>query len=127
MEEVTYTISQAAKIVGVESYVLRFWEEELLLEIGRNEKGYRAYTNENIVMLQKIKELRKSHQLKDIRNMLLDKDHKQEQFFEIMERLVAKTLEERKSPEHRYKKLDMVIRSKQMARKQVAAAELQKQ
>jgi len=126
MEEVTYTISQAAKIVGVESYVLRFWEEELLLEIGRNEKGYRAYTNENITMLQKIKELRKSHQLKDIRNMLLDKDHKQEQFLEIMERLVSQTLEERKSPEHRYKKLDMAIRSKQVARKQVAAAELQK-
>ena len=33
MGEVTYTISQAAKIVGVETYVLRFWEEELLLDI----------------------------------------------------------------------------------------------
>ena len=127
MEEVTYTISQAAKIVGVESYVLRFWEEELLLEIGRNTKGYRAYTNENIAMLQKIKELRQTHQLKDIRTMLLDKDQKKEQFLEIMERLVTKTLEERKSPEHRYKKLDMAIRSRQIARKQVAAGEMKNQ
>ena len=126
MEEITYTISQAAKIVGVESYVLRFWEEELLLEIGRNKKGYRAYTNENIAMLQKIKELRKTHQLRDIRHMLLDKDQKKEQFLEIMERIVTKTIEERKSPEHRYKKLDMAIRSRQMVRKQVAAAEHKK-
>ena len=127
MEDVTYTISQAAKLLGVETYVLRFWEEELLLEIGRNAKGYRAYTKDNIEMLQRIKELRKTHPLKEIRNILLDKDQKQEQFFEILERLVTKTLEERKSPESRYKRLDQAIRFRQMARKQVAAAEIQKQ
>ena len=55
MGEVTYSISQAAKLVGVETYVLRFWEEELLLEIGRSEKGYRFYTNEDIHLLQQIK------------------------------------------------------------------------
>ena len=122
-EETTYTISQAAKILGVEPYVLRFWEEELLLDIGRNSKGYRAYTKDNIALLHKIKELKKTHQLKDIRTMLLDKDQKQEQFLEIMDRIVTQTLEERKSPENRYRKIDRAIRSRQKARKMVAAAE----
>lgn len=123
MEEVTYTISQAARLLGVETYVLRFWEEELLLDIGRNTKGYRAYTKENIALLQRIKELKKTHQLKDIRAMLLNKDQKQEQFLEIMDRIVTQTLEERKSPESRYKKIDLAIRSRQQARKMVAAAQ----
>lgn len=123
MEETTYTISQAAKIVGVETYVLRFWEDELLLDIGRNTKGYRAYTNENIALLKKVKELKKQHQLKDIRHMLLDKDQKKEQFLELMDRIVTKTLEERESPENRFKKIDQAIRSRQQVRKEVAAAQ----
>ena len=123
MEEVTYTISQAAKIVGVETYVLRFWEEELLLDIGRNAKGYRAYTKENIVLLKKIKELKKDYQLKDIRHMLLDKDQKIDRFLEIMDRVVSETLEVRKSPENRFRKIDMAIRSRQQARKMAAELE----
>ena len=120
-EEVTYTISQAAKLVGVESYVLRFWEEELLLDIGRNAKGYRAYTKENIALLQKVKELKKDYQLKDIRHMLLDKDKKKEEFLEIMERLVEQVIKEKKSPESRFRSIDRAIRSRQQARKMVAA------
>lgn len=123
MEEVTYTISQAAKIVGVETYVLRFWEEELLLDIGRNAKGYRAYTKENIILLKKIKELKKDYQLKDIRHMLLDKDQKIDRFLEIMDRVVSETLEVRKSPENRFRKIDMAIRSRQQARKMAAEME----
>ena len=69
MSEVTYTISQAAKVLKVEAHVLRFWEEELELKIGRNAKGYRVYTEENIETMQKIKELKKDHALKDIRDM----------------------------------------------------------
>lgn len=123
MEETTYTISQAAKIVGVETHVLRFWEDELLLDIGRDAKGYRAYTNENIALLKKVKELKKEHQLKDIRHMLLDKDQKREQFLELMDRIVTKTLEERDSPENRFKKIDQAIRSRQQVRKEAAAAQ----
>ena len=98
MGEVTYSISQAAKLVGVETYVLRFWEEELLLEIGRSEKGYRFYTNEDIHLLQQIKEWKKTYALKDIREMIGKKDQKQEQLLSLMERLVGHILEERKSP-----------------------------
>ena len=35
MEEQRYLISDAARIVEVESHVLRYWEEELELPIGR--------------------------------------------------------------------------------------------
>ena len=41
MDEMRYTISDAAKMVKVESHVLRYWEDELALEIPRNEMGHR--------------------------------------------------------------------------------------
>ena len=34
-------ISDAAKMVDVESHVLRYWEEELKIDIPRNEMGHR--------------------------------------------------------------------------------------
>ena len=120
MGEVTYTISQAAKLLEVESHVLRFWEEELLLDIGRNAKGYRVYTKENIDTMHRIKELKKTHALKDIRDMLGEKGEPDTEFFTIMEKVIGKTLEERKSPEGRYKAIDKAIRSRQMAGKMVA-------
>ena len=48
MDDVHYMISEAAKHVGVESHVLRYWEEELDLPIGRTEMGHRHYTEEDI-------------------------------------------------------------------------------
>ena len=45
MGDVHYMISEAAKHVGVESHVLRYWEEELDLPIGRTEMGHRHYTD----------------------------------------------------------------------------------
>ena len=58
MEKVRYMISDAANIVKVESHVLRYWEEELELDIPRNELGHRYYTKENIQEFQKIKDLK---------------------------------------------------------------------
>jgi len=49
-------ISDAANIVNVESHVLRYWEEELELQIPRNEMGHRYYTEEIIAQFHKIKE-----------------------------------------------------------------------
>ena len=40
MGEVHYMISEAAKRVNVETHVLRYWEEELSLSIGRTEMGH---------------------------------------------------------------------------------------
>lgn len=68
MEKVRYMISDAANIVNVESHVLRYWEDELKLDIPRNELGHRYYTKENIKEFERIKELKEQgYQLKAIR------------------------------------------------------------
>lgn len=58
MGEVRFMISEAAKQVHVESHVLRYWEEELELKIGRTEMGHRYYTEEDIQLFQCIRKLK---------------------------------------------------------------------
>lgn len=71
MEKVRYMISDAAAMAGVETHVLRYWEDELDLTIPRNEMGHRYYTSENIQEFKRIKELKeKGYQLKAIRAIL---------------------------------------------------------
>lgn len=71
MEKVRYMISDAARILALEQHVLRYWEDELQLDIPRNEMGHRYYTDENIKELMRIKELRsQGYQLKAIRMYL---------------------------------------------------------
>lgn len=66
-----YIISDAAKMIEVESHVLRYWEEELEVEVPRNEMGHRYYTNYYIELFKKIKELKDSgFQLKAIKMIL---------------------------------------------------------
>ncbi len=68
MDKVRYMISDAANLVDVESHVLRYWEDELELDIPRNEMGHRYYTQDNIRQFLRIKELKeKGYQLKAIR------------------------------------------------------------
>ena len=71
MGETGYLISEAAKQAGVESHVLRYWEEELKLPIARNEMGHRYYTKQDIQIFLTIKELKKrGFQLKMIRELV---------------------------------------------------------
>ncbi len=58
MGEVRFMISEAAKQVDVESHVLRYWEEELGLTIGRTEMGHRYYTKDDIQLFCCIKKLK---------------------------------------------------------------------
>lgn len=68
-----YLISDAAKLVQVESHVLRYWEEELKLPIKRNELGHRYYTIQDVERFQEIKEMKEQGlQLKAIRMILKD-------------------------------------------------------
>lgn len=68
-----YLISDAAKLVNVESHVLRYWEEELKLPIKRNELGHRYYTEKDVERFREIKELKEQgFQLKAIRMFLKD-------------------------------------------------------
>lgn len=58
-------------MTGVKSYVLRYWEEELDLRIGRNELGHRYYTPFDIQLFLKINELKnRGLQLKAIRTLI---------------------------------------------------------
>ena len=73
MGDVHYMISETAKRVGVESHVLRYWEEELDLHIGRTEMGHRHYTEEDIQLFSCIKELKEQGLLlKEIKQLLPD-------------------------------------------------------
>lgn len=73
MSEIRYIISDASKRVDVEPHVLRYWEEELDLDIPRNELGHRYYMEENIEILRSIKELKEQgFQLKAIKMLLPD-------------------------------------------------------
>ena len=55
MDEVHYLISDASKKVDVEAHVLRYWEEELELDIPRNEMGHRYYTDLHIRLFKQVK------------------------------------------------------------------------
>lgn len=51
-------IGQVARHLGVEPYVLRFWEEEFpQLTAARTKKGQRYYTEAHVRILERIKEL----------------------------------------------------------------------
>lgn len=71
MNEEYYLIKEAAAKIGVESHVLRYWEDELKMDIHRNEMGHRYYTEKDIEVLSKVRDLKKKGlQLKAIRNYL---------------------------------------------------------
>jgi len=73
MGEVRYMISEAAKQVKVESHVLRYWEEELELAIGRTEMGHRYYTKDDIQLFCCIKQLKdEGVLLKDLKPLIPD-------------------------------------------------------
>lgn len=66
-----YIISDVSKLIEVEPHVLRYWEEELSLNIERNQLGHRYYSQSDIEMLKKIKELKEQGlQLKAIKVIL---------------------------------------------------------
>ena len=71
MKEPYYTIKEASARVGVESHVLRYWEEELKMDIHRNQMGHRYYTEHDIDLLCMVRKLKdKGLQLKAIRSYI---------------------------------------------------------
>ncbi len=69
--ETRYTVRQTVEMTGVKSYVLRYWEEEMELQIHRNELGHRYYTGYDIQLFLNIKELKKRGlQLRAIKNLI---------------------------------------------------------
>ena len=130
MQKAIYSVSEAVHFLGIQSHVLRYWEEELCLPIGRNEMGHRYYTRWDIQVLLSIKELKKKgYSLKEIgklAELFYQKQEKESrispEFMEIISKLVKAQLKEKKTGEDRYKKLDERIRNYQQSRREVAAA-----
>ena len=95
MGEKRYIISDASKLIDVESHVLRYWEEELDIEIPRNEMGHRYYTEYYIDLFKKIKELKDSgFQLKAIKMVLSDLMNENEEkiYTKTKENICTKTI-----------------------------------
>ena len=74
--EKKYSISDASRQVEVENHVLRYWEEELGLNIHRNSKGHRFYTDRDIKILRDVKDLKEQgFLLKSIKLIIRDIDN----------------------------------------------------
>ncbi len=149
MGEVHYMISEAAKRVGVETHVLRYWEEELELAIGRTEMGHRYYTNEDIRLFTCIKELKEQGMLlRNLKNLIPDilltkkKLHMKKAAAskpdenlqsEFLAKAISQAVSEavisdmkllfhsqEQQEEERFRKLDTLIRQQQVLRKESA-------
>lgn len=92
MQEARYMISDAAKKLDVEPHVLRYWEEELELDIPRNEMGHRFYREkemDNFFAIRRLKE--QGFHLRAIKALIpdlsriaaLDKEQLQELRYEL--------------------------------------------
>lgn len=58
MEKAYYTIGEISRIAGIKPYTLRYWESEFkLLRPVRRKSGHRQYSREDILLLERIKEL----------------------------------------------------------------------
>lgn len=106
MEEQTFYISEVSRQVGAEPHVLRYWEEELGLEIKRNSQGKRCYSRENIELFLQVKRLReKGMQLKAAREILGEDERFSKQWIPtaleegaVQERTAANPFKKEQSP-----------------------------
>lgn len=107
MENKRYIISEASAKTGLEPHVLRYWEDELGIEIERNELGHRYYSAQQLELLSKVKEMKqRGFQLKAIKSELLGSnevavvekvspdENKLEQFKAIIGSIVTQSLRE---------------------------------
>lgn len=84
MEEKLYSVSEAVRLIGVESHVLRYWEEELQMAIKRSSQGHRIYSKADIDTFCQVKLWKeKGIQLKAIRVLLAEQKNGEEQDSEI--------------------------------------------
>ncbi len=67
------SVKEVTDLLNIEDYLLRFYEKQLNLEIGRNSKGHRVYTLEDVELFRRILEMReKGLQLKAIETIVHD-------------------------------------------------------
>ena len=143
MEQVQYTISDAAKLLQIETHVLRYWEEELGLSIPRNKMGHRVYHQKQIeLMRQIIRWKEEGMSLQEISERItqantrqvipypanhpvVTNDDKMQQFKTILGRIVSDAIKDNSQElttdiassvsEHVNKELDFLFREKEEA------------
>lgn len=104
--EKRFGISDAARQVGVEAHVLRYWEDELGLAIPRNGQGHRYYREQDIHILHKIRDWKEQgFQLRAIKLLLPDRRRVEamtpQELYHLREKLNQKVqMEEDRSPKH---------------------------
>ena len=88
MSEVRYMISDAADKLQMEAHVLRYWEEELELDVPRNEMGHRYYTEEWLRTFEQIRLFKnQGYQLKAIKMLIHNQNnHEPERFIMDLEK-----------------------------------------
>jgi DNA-binding transcriptional MerR regulator len=72
-DKLFYKIGEVSKIVGVEPYVLRYWETEFsFLKPRKNKSGQRVYVKKDVQMLLTIKRLlyQERYTIEGVRNRL---------------------------------------------------------
>ena len=52
-----FRIGQLAKELGVERFVIRFWEKEFNIQSNRSDGGQRFYTEKDLNLFKKVKQL----------------------------------------------------------------------
>ena len=90
-DKLFWTIKEAAKIVEVPAYVLRYWEDEFsLIKPKRTATGHRRYKKDDLELLLKIKDLlyNKGFTIEGAKKHLKKKEEKQDLSF------IRKELEE---------------------------------
>ncbi len=98
-----FMIKDATKRLGIEAHVLRYWEEELGLEIKRNSMGHRYYEEKDLRMFSEIKRLRADGvSLKDIKKSIDGARKKSEELKKEAETLQANKDKEIKAEENKH-------------------------
>ncbi len=91
IKKLYYSISEVSKITEIEQYVLRYWETEFeQLKPQKNRAGNRIYTNKDIQLILKIKDLlrEKKYTIEGAKNILEGFTPEKEQKIEEAEETV---------------------------------------
>ena len=82
MSNQTFTTSKAAEKLGVAPSTLRYWESELsnIVQINRDENGYRQYTSDDLEQLSEIKNYlyEQNYTIKQVRQIYNLEESKQD-------------------------------------------------
>ncbi len=121
METNRYMISDAARQVDVEAHVLRYWEEELEMDIPRNEMGHRYYTEEDILRLRRVHEMKENgYGLKAIKMVLHNQEKMNPENLRQPDRHMDCLLREKEEhDEEHFQRFDELLRMKQKKKRRL--------